>query len=418
MFTLISILLFQAPTAMANVSVKEAYQAALKRNEDVANQVELVNQAEERYKQAMGAIAPTLNFLGSYTKQDNGSTAAAIYPTDQQTYRINATQPLFRGFREYAALKQQGILSSSAKFNQDQAMIQLYQDVVTSYFNVVSAEQDYQNLLNEIKVNQDRLKDIQEFKRIGRSRDTDVLTIESNIAQLETQVESAKTLIKTTRAIFAFLTDLPNTETLTDTRIKTASVEDMNAFTAKINDRPDVQAATTNVDAADRGVSIARGGHLPSIDLGANYYFDRPGALSNVKWDATLGLTFPIFQGGVIQSGVRVAASQLKQADLGLSKARRLAEEQIETFYENVVGDLRQIQKQKNAVDISQKSYAAEKRDYKLGLVTNLDVLQSLTASQESQRQLDRLLYQYQTDVLKLSSAVIPYGTLLREVSE
>ena len=418
MLTIITSLLFPAISAQASVSLKDAYQAALKRNEDVANQVELVNQAEEHYKQALGALVPTINFLGTYTKQDAGSTAASIYPTDQQTYKVSATQPLFRGFREYAGLKQESILTDTARYTKDQALVQLYQDVTTAYFNVVSAEKDYQNLLNEIKVNQDRLKDIQVFKRIGRSRDTDVLTIEANIAQLETQVESGKELIKTTRAIFAFLTDLPNSETLSDSVVTEGHVEELKYYTDKISNRPDVMSATTSVDAADRGVTVARGGHLPELDLGANYYFERPGALENVKWDATLSLTFPIFQGGVIQSGVRVAASQLKQADLALSKARRQAEEQILTFYESVTGDLRQIEKQKNAVNIAQKSYAAEVRDYKLGLVTNLEVLQSLTTSQESQRQLDRLWYQYRTDHLKLNSSIIPYATLLKEVSE
>ena len=414
MLTLLLFLSFRPTSAIASVTLNDAYQAALKRNEDVANQIELVNQAEERYKQALGAIAPTVNFVGTYTKQDAGSQAASIYPTDQKTYKLAASQPLFQGFRDFAALKQESILSDVARYTRDQALIQLYQDVTTAYFQVVTAEKDYKDLLTEIGVNQNRLKDIIVFKRIGRSRDTDVLTIQANIASLEVQVETSKALINTTRSVFAFLTDLPANEVLSDTFVSEVPLDDVKHYLDQIPSRPDIMASGGSEEAADRGVTIARGGHLPTLALGADYYFARPGALEDVKWDATLNLTFPIFQGGIINSEVRVAASQLKQADLALSKARRQATEQVQTFYDQVVGDLKQIEKQRSAVDLSQKNYESEVRDYKFGLVTNLEVLQALTTAQESARQMDHLWYQYKTDYLKLQSSVVPYATLAK----
>lgn len=411
-------------TSVTSVTLEQAYQAALARNEDVANQVELVNQAEERYQQAVGSVLPTINFLGTYQKQDSGSASSSIYPTNQQTNRITATQPLFQGFREYAGLKQTSRLSEVASFNRDQALIQIYQDLVTAFFNVLAADKDYQDLITEIGVNQKRLKDIQEFRRIGRSRDSDVLTIQANIAVLEAQVESAKTTIQNSRAIFSFITGLPATVQLDDSMVSTAvstavstmKIEDKKKFMDQINVRPDVNAALRSVDAADSGVTIARGGHLPSLNLGGNYYFDRPGVLQNVKWDATLSLVFPIFQGGVINSEVRVAASQLKQADLALSKARRAAEEQVQTFWELATGDLKLIDKQTNAVDLSQKNYEAEQKDYKFGLVNNLEVLQALTTAQESARALDRTRYQYKADYLKLQSSIQPKPPLAKGV--
>ncbi len=400
---MLSVFLFSVK-ANASINLSEAYQAALKRSEDLANQGELVNQAEARYSQALGAVLPNVAFSGTYLKQDQ--TVSSVFPEDQKTYKITATQPLFRGFREYAALKQQSILVDAQNFNREQALLQLYQDTSQSFYQVLLAEKDLRNLQTEMEVNQKRLTDIKEFRKIGRSRLSEVLSVQSNIASLDAQIESAKTLVSTTRAVFAFMTGLNQNETLVDQENYPAQIEELPFYLGKIDLRPDVKAAEKSVLAGEKGVSIAKGGHLPSLDLNGNYYFQRPGALDAVKWDVSLGLTFPIFQGGVISSGVTIATSQLKQNELALSKTRRLAEQQIETTHSQVKGDLALIAKQKALVDISNQSYEAELKDYRYGLVTNVEVLLSLTTSQESKRALDKAQYQYKIDYVKLLAQV------------
>ena len=57
------------------------------------------------------------------------------------------------------------------------------------------------------------------------------------------------------------------------------------------------------------------------------------------------------------------------------------------------------------ATDATQKNYEAQRRDYRLGLVTNLDALQALTAFQENQRALDRARYAAKLNHLRLQAA-------------
>ena len=394
--------------AEAAVTLRQSYEAAIKRSEDLATQQELVTQAEERYSQAMGAVLPNVNFIGTYLRQDQGAGTAStsLSPQEQHTYKIAANQPLFRGFREYAALKQTRILSQGQGYLRDQAFLQLFQDTAQAFYQVLSNEKDLINLQNEREVNQKRLKEVMQFRKLGRSRDSDVLSVQSNIASLDSLIETAKTSILTARTVWAFLTGMAQGTALADQETFPQSLDSVSSFLNRVDERPDVKAAKEFVDASERGVSIARGGHLPSLDLNGNYYFDRPGYLSEVKWDVSLGLTFPIFQGGAIQSGVRVAASQLKVEELALSKTRRNAEAQIESFYDQVNGDLSQIDKQKQAIEIYQKTYEAEMKDYRFGLVTNLDVLLALNKAEESARALDRLIFQFRTDYLKLQALV------------
>ena len=56
-------------------------------------------------------------------------------------------------------------------------------------------------------------------------------------------------------------------------------------------------------------------------------------------------------------------------------------------------------------VDISKKNYETEVHYYRNGLVTNLDVLQSMTTYQDAIRQVDHTRLQLSVDRVKLEAA-------------
>jgi outer membrane protein len=254
-------------------------------------------------------------------------------------------------------------------------------------------------------VNQKRLKELESFYKIGRSRMTELLTFKSNIASVEAQLETSRQQLEVAKDVLAFVTGWDRETALEDTEPMPPGPNGVDSYLARVDDRPDVKVALQNVEAFGEGVPIARGAHLPSLDLLGNYYFDRPGVLSNVNWDVQLALTVPIFQGGAIQSQVRQAESVSRQYDQLLSQARRTAEEEIRTFHDNWAGDQKQVAKLTDLADISNQTYQAQLKDYRNGLVTNLDVLQAITSAQDAQRLLDRARFLAKLDAVKLEAA-------------
>jgi outer membrane protein len=124
-----------------------------------------------------------------------------------------------------------------------------------------------------------------------------------------------------------------------------------------------------------------------------------------VDWDVQLALTVPLYAGGSLQSQVREALSQSTQAELSTSQARRQAEQEIRAVYQSVVFDRSRLVALEKATESARKNYEVQRHDYRLGLVTNLDVLQALTAFQENQRALDRARYIAKLDYLRLEAA-------------
>jgi outer membrane protein len=405
--TLMGTLVCASLPAAASVSLDDAFRATVERNEDAASQNENVIQAEERYRQAKAALFPAITGIASVARQDTppAGTGSAISPAEQRTLRINAIQPIFRGFREWAGIRQQAVLSESAKLNRETALRQLYVDVSAAYYQALLAAQDLSDLTKELEANEQRKSELLRFRGLGRSRSTEVLSSEAILASLEAQIEQAKSALENSRTTFTLLTGLPADSVLTDTETYPAKLAPIDTFLARIELRPDVRSLAKTVESTDESISIARGGHLPSIDLSGNYYFARPGVLADVKWDVMLSLTLPIFQGGAISSQVTQAASIHKQAELALSKGRRVAREEIETLYAAVTSERIQVQKWKKSVEAANKSYQAQLRDYRLGIVNNLEVLQELTSAQTAQRSLDRAEIQYRTDYIRLLSA-------------
>jgi outer membrane protein len=390
------------------LTLDEFFDAALKRSDVVATQAELIRQAEERYKQANSTLYPTVSGFASHFRQEaipTGQSGNSNISNRETITGVSATQPLFRGFRDLAALRQNKALIGAQNQDYLSARIQLFKDVVRNFYTILLLEQDLRNFDVEIGLNLDREKELNARVRIGRSRISEVLTVQATISTLRAQEEQLRGQLSVTRQAFAFLSGLDPATTLRDTENPPPAVEPVDAYLAQLSMRPDVKAAQQRLTASQENVTVARGAYLPSVDLSANRYLNRTGPLHDSDWDVGIALSVPIYTGGLLQSQVREATSQQTQAELTLSQIRRQAEEEIRSAYQSVVYDQLQLVATEKATEASRKNYEAQRHDYRLGLVTNLDVLQALTSFQQNQRSLDLARYTAKLDYLTLQAA-------------
>jgi len=397
------------PTAAAEeaLTLDEYFAQALVRSEVVATQSELILQAEERYRQAKSTLRPTLDGVASYTWLDKGARDTTANPTRQPHARLTATQPLFRGFREFASMRQTQALIGAQGEDYRQARTQLFKDVAQNFYDVLALEQDLKNFDEQINLNLQREKELQDRVRIGRSRTGETLAVLTTISTLRAQVEQLQAQLAAAREAFAFLSGLPADTPLRDTETLPASLDTLETYLARLELRPDVKAAQQRLTAAQENISVARGARQPSLDLNANRYLERKGSLEGVDWDVQLALTIPLYSGGIRQSQVREAVSLSTQAELGASQVRRQAEQEIRSLHQSVVYDRSQLAALEKATEAARKNYEVQRRDYRLGLVTNLDVLQALTLFQDNQRALDRARYTAKLDYLRLEAAAV-----------
>lgn len=401
------LLYLSIPGAWAK-NLAECFSAAAQRSELVAGQQEQINQADARYNMALGSLAPSINFVAGYTRLDTPpGSQTAFNLAERPEIKLTASQPLFKGLREYSALKQRSQQQTQAELAKQKALLDLYQDVAETFYKILSLEQELKDSQNLIELDRKRLQDLQARTKIGRSRTSEVLAVDAALASLAAEVISLKNQILVTRQRFSFLTGFNSDELLVD-QLATANqapVKDLNYYLSRLDQRADVQLARQQALVADQSLLIAKEGHLPSVDAAGNYYFKRVGVLEKQKWDVTLTATLPIFAGGVTQSQISEASSVYKQNELNLSYLRRQAEQEIRSAFDLVVADQGVLTSLKNSVDLYEKNFQEQNREYRLGLVTNLEVLQTLNSLQEAKKNYDRSLFQARLNRVKLDLA-------------
>ena len=414
------ILLLPAPAflcAETPLLLDHCFRAAMKRSETLAGQQELVVQAEEHYRQAWGSIMPSVNGSYTYFRQDSSGgngTGGTSSSSTEQTLKITADQPLFRGFRDFGAIAADRSFITAQEQARDWAGMQLYMDVAQGFYTLLAVQKDAQLLDNEIGIYQKRINELQERIAIGRSRVTEVLAVKSAQAILKAQREQVYGQLDAAKEVLAFLTGLDQNTPLDDTDAVPAKLEPLDSYQSMLDARPDIIAAKKNVEYFKSNVSVAGGERLPSADLTGDYYLQGKNLQQNGIWDAQIAVTLPVFAGGIISSDIKIAESQERQSEQQLSRVERLAVEDIRTFHHNLQADLAQLTALQDAFNIAEENYKANVKDYELGLVTNLDVLQALTSYQDTARSLEKIRYQSKIDYNKLEAAAAKRLNLMK----
>lgn len=394
--------------AAAALSLDEAYQAALKRSETIAGQVEQIRQAEEQYRQAFGYLLPNINGAVSYSRQQalsSQASGAQFFPNSQTLVKISGNQPLFRGLRDFAALTVTSLQREQQQAAKAEAEVQLFQDLAAAYYQVLSFEQDRRNLEKEAGAYRKRIEDLTARVRIGRSKPSEVLTVQAALASLLAEAEQVRGQLAATREVLAFHTGLAADAPLAEPPPELAPLAPLPDYLARLEKRPDIKVRLAQQQVAEKNVAIAWGQHLPNADLSGNYYPHREGSFADVKWDFTAALSLPIFSGGVVSSQVRQAKSQRWQSELNTGQARRRAEEEIKSLHHQNEASREQEKALQSATKLAEDNCAVQQRDYRLGLVNNQDVLQALTTLSANERALDRARYNTRLLLLQLEAA-------------
>jgi outer membrane protein len=390
MYPLLFSLLFTLVPVQA-ATLKESFQAAMKNMESIKRAEQGIVQREEQRERAKGSLQPLINGFATYTRIDPPQAAGAspFLLTKQYSVGVRLTQPLIRGGLLSAMnLANDNILL--AKFQKDATELNLYQLVISAYYNLKIAQVDVQNLQKLLSFSKERVAEIRKRANIGRSRRGELVEAEAqwhssesqyqqgliNLGQVE---ENYKFLTKLEPGIIPELSHLPKVE------------EALETYREKVKNRPDIMATKQTVKAADDQITIAKGSHYPSVDLVGNYYIDRTGILATSEWDAGLQISVPFYQGGQVVAATREAVAAKRIAELTSDETLRIAERELSIIFQNYRQLQAQLDASKQAVAKSEEAYKLNKSDFTNGIVTNLDVLVSLNAYIQNKRTYDTL---------------------------
>lgn len=413
---LLSFLLLPAGSAAQGrtLDLPEAYRLALARSEEIAISGATYEEALANADEIFSRVKPRLNLMGSATFQDvpPGATGLFLQRHREQGW-VSLSQPLFSGFREFLAHRASKDLGRAAELSLERAKQLLYRDVARAYLDLLAAQDDIRIRDALVAITRDRVAELRDFRKVGRARAGELLAAESQLALNLAQLESARASEQVAQFTLGFLTGLEDRLNLAPAPAP-APVPPLDAALAKARSRPDVESRREEASAAESSIKVVSRARWPTVSLDANWYFQRPPSFtSDVKWDAAITGSLPLYGGGEIGAQTRQREARLKARRAALSEASRRAELEARSAHQRLASSVAVTAALEKAADLAEQNAKAQSADYKLGQVTNLEVLGSLNSLQQTRlQQNEARIDAYWSRVQLEVAAGVPGGSL------
>lgn len=377
----------------SSLDLKQCYDLALKRSEPLKLQREEIVRSQAQARAALGGAFPRITWDWRDIRQDgsglNSGNFGGLLEKNQVESKFALQQPLFTGLREFSAYS--GFKKQEARdaWRLRQGELQLYDEVARAYFEVVALESALANNASSVELSQDRLSELKSFFRLGKSREGELFSAESQLATLKAIQVHLRGQIRVARETLSFLLgqDIGITPLLNG-KNETAPTP-VAFFLSQAAQRPDVEAQRQEVLAQTLRVRYEKGSYWPNANMSGNYYTQRPSFYDPIQWDLMLNLEVPLFQGGTVAARVREARSGLQQAQLSLEYLERQIQSDVKKAHTAWTSSLEESQSVEEAYRAAKKSYEAQRREYRLGLVTNLEVINAMNLMQIAKRAWD-----------------------------
>jgi len=452
---IVTVTAFAASPSWAQQNLLDTYDQALRNDTDLLTAKAEAGAAGARYRQARGQLLPELSASASYSKVtqnqtfespnnsggggagagaggglfgsgDDGETSS-----DQQSYSLDLTQPLFNwtAWQNKDAAAARG---DEARLSLSAAEQDLIVRVAQAYFDVLSARDALESAREQQRSIQKQLDRAEAAFEAGLDPVTDKQEAQSSLDSARVDAISARNDLNSARDALISLTGRAPA-TLAGVTVdaampdKTADVADKSRedWLATADSRsPDVAAARAAWRAAREDISAQRGGHLPTLNLVGSIgrqeqLFPVGGAQANlINETQTVGLQLdmPLFSGGATTAAVAEAEYNAEQARLDLISTRRQLIVDTNGAYRDVAASAARLHALDRAIESGQTALEAARAGYRLGNRTILDVIDAEVTLVQRRADRKQAWYDHALARLQLRAAagVLDFNALAR----
>ena len=419
-----------AQTPQPGIGLKEIYTLALANDPTWAAARYANVGAQEKLVQGKALLLPTINLNGNLNRSDTNIqyTGQTVFNNNNRSerfntlsYGININQPLYR--------KQNYVQYQASQLEVNEADLQLQQDrqevlmkAAQAYFDVLLAQDKL--VLNHAQKDAIAIQLAQakaNFKN-GVSTITDVDeaqakydVVQSQEIAVSIEIENKKQAVKllTGRYPASLFGIQPNIPLQQPEAIKGASSTPTQPalqqwLDVALQNNLTVQLKKVSYELANKAVELNSAGHLPTLDAVANYTrTDANGGINGFGSDlnnTTVGLQLqiPLYQGGSVSSKVREAIAKQQKAQEEIEAARRKVELDTKQAYLEITSSIAQAHANEQTLRSAQSQLTSTTKSFKLGIRTNVDVLNAQQQVFNAKRELLQTHYTYLLGLLKL----------------
>jgi outer membrane protein len=410
----------------------------------------------ERVNQSMATLLPQLSARANYrvssgtssrlttgvftpvsTSQDPNPDDVDIYSPssgeDDSTssgYTISLTQEIYN-HASWLGLRQSEKRALQSKVNHEGSRQDLIVRVAEAYFNVLAAQDSVAFSKAETEAVSKELAQTNQRFEVGLIAQTDVHEAQSRHDRAIANQISAQNTLDNMHEALQLITGQYHYDLLglkPEIPLRNPQPSNIKDWVKESeSNNITINAAKIGLDIAKKSISISQAGHLPTLNLSAEYSesssdTDSSGpsfvngvvtgnSIANTDTDSgpdtavVLSLNIPLYSGGRTNSQVKESQNLYLQAAHNLEADHRRAVSQTRSSYLGVVAAVSSVKALKQAVVSSQSALEATQAGFEVGTRTIVDVLLQTQQLFESKRQHARARYDYILNTLRLKQA-------------
>jgi outer membrane protein len=397
------------------------YQLALRNDPTFEVARYTLKAAQQKYPQAIAGLLPTVNANGvnNFTNaQYQFSNASSIdRNVHAWNWSLQLTQPLIRLQNLYAYDEAKVILEQAqAQYNlAEQDMILR---ITGAYFGLLASREGIKVAEAELSATEEQRELAKRGFEKGLVAMTDVREAQSRADLARSHLVAAQNELDAKDAELGKIVDeVPEQLAALDPAVNIPAPQpnQQKLWVAQAHDNNSaVLAAQFGLLAAEALVGKTRAEHTPTLDLVAAYGEDYSSGSTRLQTDFAsrgrsrqIGVQFsvPLFAGGATSSHVGEAVANKYRAGAELEVAHRQATTDARLAYAGVVNGLSQITALTSTVESSQSAVEGNHAGYKLGIYSNINVLNAVQQLYTAKRDLVKARYDTLFQALKLKAA-------------
>lgn len=247
--------------------------------------------------------------------------------------------------------------------------------------------------------------------RVGLATIADVLQAKTALSQEQLNLETTQGNLQAARGGLAAALGLPanlpfELEPATGPiPVRSLALSVDTVINEALRNRPDLQAARAQAEAAAQSVRVAKSAELPSLSLNSNAgrTFSNPRVFAGPSYNVQLGLSIPIFNGFSHQYDVAAARAQADAiAALADQTRQQVVTEVFVSYYALQTAQLRVVTADDLLASAQQSAQVAAGR-YREGVGSIIDVLTAQTALANARAQQVQARWQWYTSLAQLA---------------
>ncbi|HEY1079766.1 MAG TPA: TolC family protein, partial [Bdellovibrio sp.] len=343
-----SLLAFGPLSAQAQgLNLKEAVEEALGHSPKIQKADSQYREASWKTTESYSGFLPTLSANASYLFDKRyalvdinlgGAPASIPQVIPSSNLYLNAQWSLFDGFSSTNRYLSANSFEQSAKEEANWAKFQVEREVSLLFYKAVAAIQLKQVAEQNVRTLEDHLKDVRLFKKVGSSTNYDVLRVEVQMSEAQSELLNAIDNVEITRARLSEALGLDNdvSEVQGDLpKLKAALATQVKEFSA--TQRPDLEALRKKSEGFSYQENSAERFWVPRIALVGQYQYynnrnDRFDDYDNYRdaYQYGLTLTWNLFDGMTSIAKSKQSIEQRYQAEKSLRQAELKAQRDFE----------------------------------------------------------------------------------------